>query len=156
MDPTSDALYNQIDRFHTPVPAARSSWAEWDYFNFLDPASGTYGYLTVLAGGEGKGAVLFRLRRRGRPVEDIALPAALDHVSISTTSASQRIGPARVWVESGAYRITVRDPRLQADLTMTPDPGRYLPPVEGADRALISGYVVPVVGGTDLRDPSDA
>ena len=98
MDPASDTLYNQIDRFHTPVSAARSSWAEWDYFNFLDPASGTYGYLTVLAGGEGKGAVLFRLRRRGQPVEDITLPAAVDHVfdlddvRLATDRAGPRLG----------------------------------------------------------------
>lgn len=147
-DPTSDALYNEIDRFHAPAASARPSWAEWDYFNFADPSSRTYGYLTVVAGGEGKGAVLFRLRRPGRPVEDLALPASLDPGGISTTSASQRIGPARVWVVSGTYRVTVRDPRLQLDLTVTPAPGRYLPPVEAAGRALISGYVVPVVGGT--------
>jgi len=147
MNPTADALYNQIDRFHEPVRSERPTWAEWDYFNFLDPASRAYGYLTLLAGGEGRGAVLFRLRRPGTPVEDISLPASLDRGGVSTTSAAQRIGPARVWVGAGAYRVTVRDPRLQIDLTVMPAPGRYLPPVEAADGALVSGYVVPVVGG---------
>ena len=148
IDPASDALYNQIDRFHAPGRGARAGWAEWDYFNFIDPASRTYGYLTLLAGGDGRGAVLFRLRRPGRAVEDITLAAPLDPGGVSTTSASQRIGPGRVWVESGVYRVTVRDPRLTADLTVAPIRGQYLPPVQAADRGLISGYVVPALGAS--------
>jgi hypothetical protein len=148
MNPASDARFNEIDRFHTPRGAADTAWAEWDYFNFLDPASGTYGYLTLLAAANGRGAVLFRLRRPGRPVEDISIPASLDHDGVSTTGASQRIGPSRVWVDSGVYHITVRDPRLRVDLTVTPVPGQYLPPVETEDRALISGYVVPALGAS--------
>jgi len=148
LDPASDALYNGIDRFHTPSPSDRAAWAEWDYVNFFDPRTRAYGYLTLEAGGEGHGAVLLRIRRAGAPVQDVVIPATVSPGDLSTAAAAQRVGPARIWIESGTYRITVRDPRLTADLTLVPAPGLYLPPVEGEDAALRSGYVVPAVRGT--------
>jgi len=148
LDPTSDTLYNGIDRFHTPSASDRASWAEWDYVNFWDPRTHTYGYLTLDADGEGHGAVWLRIRRPGAPVQDTAIPATVSPGDLSTTAAAQRVGPARIWVQSGTYRITVRDPRLTADLRLVPAPGFYLPPVEGEDAALRSGYVVPAVRGT--------
>ncbi|HYM69639.1 MAG TPA: hypothetical protein VEZ44_08600 [bacterium] len=147
LDPVSDAFYNRGDRFHEPTAAERAAWAEWDYVTFLDPSSRTYGYLTLLAGGTGRGAIVLRVRRPGRPVEDVAVPAAVGARDVSTTTAAQRIGPGRVWVSSGGYRIVVRDPRLAADLTLTPVPGLYLPPAESEESALRSGYVVPVLRG---------
>ncbi len=145
---SSGVLYNRIDRFHTPGAAERAAWAEWDYFTFIDPRSRTYGYLTLLAGGNGRGAVLFRLRRPGRPVTDIALPAAIGSHDLSETSAAQRIGPARVWIDAGRYRIVVRSARLGVDLTLVPVPGLYLPPAETDESLVRSGYVVPVLRGS--------
>ncbi len=145
---SSDALYNRIDRFHAPGAAERAAWAEWDYFTFIDPRSRTYGYLTLLAGGSGRGAVLFRLRRPGRPVTDVALPAVIGPHDLSETSAAQRIGPARVSVDAGHYGVVVRAARLRADLTLVPDPGFYLPPAETDESAVRSGYVVPVLRGS--------
>jgi len=147
MTPSPAALVDRLDRFHTPPRTAGPTWAEWDYFNFFDPRSGTYGYLTVLAGGEGRGGVLVRIRRPGRPVEDIQIRAALRPGDLSVESANERIGPASVRNEDGRYHISVHDPRLQADLRLMPDAGFYLPAGEIAGDALISGYVVPVVRG---------
>jgi hypothetical protein len=147
IDPPADALFNRIDRFHMPAANRRKAWAEWDYFTFSDPASGAYGYITLLAGGQGRGAVLVRLRRPGQPVDDVALPVRLHPDDLSTAAAAQQIGPARVWVRGGQYYIRIDDPRVHADLRLEPDPGFYLPPGETAEETVVSGYVVPVVRG---------
>jgi len=145
--PSPAAFLDRLDRFHEPPAAVRRAWAEWDYFNFVDPATGVYGYLTILAGGEGRGAVLLRLRRPGHASDDLVLRAAIRRGDLSFTSASQRVGPARVWNDSGRYRIMVSDPALHADLRLAPDPRSYLPPAEVAAGGGVSGYVVPVVHG---------
>jgi len=145
--PSSSALIDRIDRFHRPPEAARPAWAEWDYFNFVDPATGAYGYLTILAGGRGRGGVFLRIKPPGRAVEDIAIPAAVRAGDLGFDSADQRIGPARVRNAGGRYHVTVDDPRARVDLWLTPDPGFYLPPGETAGDRVISGYVVPAVRG---------
>jgi len=145
--PPPGELIDRLDRFHTPPRGARSTWAEWDYFNFVDPETGIYAYLTILAGGEGQGGIRARIRRPGRPAEDIQIRAAIRPGDLSMESANERIGPARVHNEAGRYHITVDDPRLRADLRLVPDAGFYLPAAEIAGDALISGYVVPVVRG---------
>jgi len=152
LDPASDAVYDAVDRFHTPSASARAAWAEWDYVSFLDPRTRTYGDLKLQNNGRGRGAVLFRIRRPGRPVQDIAIPATVAPTGLSTTAAVQQVGPARIWVRSGTYRITVRDPRLTADLELVPAPGLYLPPVERDVGPLRSGYSVPAVAGTMTGD----
>jgi hypothetical protein len=146
--PSRTTLLDRLDRFHAPPEERRRSWAEWDYFNFLDPARGTYGYLTLFAGGEGRGGILLRLRRPGRPVDDIAIPVLLRPGDLNLRSATQRIGPARVVNDAGSYHITIDDPRLGADLRLAPDPGFSLPPAQFAGGALASGYVVPAVRGS--------
>jgi hypothetical protein len=145
--PSPAQLFDRLDHFHRPRPAERAAWAEWDYFNFVDPATGALGYLTLLAGGEGRGAVLLRLRRPGRPAEDLALPAAIRPGDLAFSAAGQRIGPARVSVHGGRYHIVVRDPHVQADLQLVPQAGFYLPAGESEEDAVVSGYVVPVVRG---------
>ncbi len=145
--PSRADFLDRLDRFHEPPPGLKGTWAEWDYVNFVDPATGAYGYLTLLAGREGRGAVLLRLRRPGHEVDDLVLRAAIRPGDLAFTSASQRLGPARVWNDGGRYRITVHDPRVQADLWLTPDPGYYLPPAEIAGSTFISGYAVPVGHG---------
>ncbi len=147
LNPAPGDLLNTIDLFHAPPPGDTRAWAEWDYFTFTDPRSGTYGYVTLLAGGQGRGAVLIRLRQAGRPVEDLAIPARLPPGAPSTQAASQRVGPAHVRIDRGQYRLTVEDPRVHIDLRLAPDAGFYLPPVELDEGPLISGYVVPVVRG---------
>ena len=145
--PSPAALIDRIDRFHRPPQAARPAWAEWDYFNFVDPVTGAYGYLTLLAGGQERGGVLMRIKQPGRVVEDIAIPAAVRSGDLGFDSADQRIGPAQVRNAGGRYHVTVNDPRARVDLWLTPDPGFYLPPGETAGDTVISGYVVPAVRG---------
>jgi hypothetical protein len=145
--PGPGALVDRLDRFHAPPRGAGATWAEWDYFNFVDPATGAYGYLTILVGGEGRGGVLLRIKRPRRPVEDLTLPAVIRSGDLSETSANQRVGPARVQNIGGRYHVTVDDPRAHVDLWLAPMPGSYLPPEESAGDAVISGYVVPAVRG---------
>ncbi|HEX4835113.1 MAG TPA: hypothetical protein VFW01_02135 [bacterium] len=147
LDPAPGDLLNSLDHFHTPPPGEAGPWAEWDYFTFLDPHSGVYGYLTLLAGGEGRGAVLIRLRRPGQEVEDLAIPARIRSGDLSVSTASQHIGPARVTIEAGQYHVTVWDRRAGVDVRLVPEAGFYLPPGEVDESAIISGYVVPVVRG---------
>ena len=172
LDPSVSGFADRVDHFHEP-PAAlgqpaerprqeasarptraagssspdRAAWAEWHYFNVIDPGRRAYAYLTVLVGGGGRGAVIARVRRPGAAVEDVVVPARIGPHDISTTSAAQRVGPARVRVDAGGYRITVDDPRLRVDLRMRPDRGFVLPPVELRQDGAISGYVVPAVRG---------
>ena len=145
--PSPRALLDRLDRFHEPARAARATWAEWDYFNFVDPATGAYGYLTVLAGGEGRGGVLLRIKRPAHAVEDVAIQAVIRPGDLSFTSANQQIGPARVRIVGDRYRVTVDDPRAHVDLWLLPAPGFYLPAAESVGGAVISGYVVPAVRG---------
>jgi hypothetical protein len=145
--PTPDALINRIDRFHRAPPAAQRTWAEWDYFNMIDPRTGAYGYLTFLAGADGNGAILLRLRRPGVAVDDVTIPVRLGPDDLSQVSANQRFGPGRIAVEPGGYHVLIDDARVQADLHLTPEPGFFLPPGETRDGAFISGYVVPALRG---------
>ena len=147
LDPSPADLLNRLDRFHVPPPQAGPAWAEWDYFNFMEPASGTYGYLTILAQGGGRGVLTVRLKRRGQQVEDVAISARLHSGDLAFDSADQRVGPARVRNIGGRYHITITDPRARADLWVTPEPGYYLPPGESVADGVISGYVVPVLRG---------
>ena len=148
LDPSPAELLNRLDRFHVPPPQARPAWAEWDYFNFMEPASGAYGYLTVLAQGRGRGVLSVRLKRRGQKVEDVTIAAPLQPGDLAFDSADQRVGPARVRNVGGRYHITITDPRVRADLWVTPEPGYYLPPGETVADGVISGYVVPVLRGS--------
>jgi hypothetical protein len=152
LDPTVPTLAGRMDHFHEPPAggarsAARAAWAEWDYFTVIEPKRRTYAYLTVLAGAEGQGVVIARIRRPGAPVEDVVLPARLGSHDLSTTSADQHVGPARVHVDAAGYRVTVDDPRLRVDLRVRADRGFALPPTELRQGGAISGYVVPVVRG---------
>jgi hypothetical protein len=147
IEPSSGELLDRLDRFHVPTSAARPTWAEWDYFNFIDPAGGMYGYLTLLAGGQGRGGAILRIKRRGRPVKDVTISATLRPGDLAFGSADQRVGPARVQNAGGRYHITITDPRARVDLWLTPEPGYYLPPGESVAGGVVSGYVVPVLRG---------
>jgi hypothetical protein len=148
MAPSAGQLLDRLDRFHRVPRSAGPTWAEWDYFTFTDPRSGAYGYLTALVGGEGRGAVLVRIRRPGQPVEDVSIPARIAPGDLSERSADQHIGPARIRNDGGRYHVTVNAPRVTADLWVTPDAGFYLPPGEISGDMIVSGYVVPVVRGS--------
>ncbi len=145
--PTAQEQIDHLDRFHRPPAGAGPAWAEWDYFNFADPTTGVYGYLTLLAGAQGRGGVLIRIKRPGQPVEDVTLRAVIKPGHLSYDLANQRIGPARLRTDAGRYHVTVDDPHARVDLWVTPVPGYYLPAGEVSTDTFISGYVVPAVRG---------
>lgn len=161
LNPPPATLADGLDHFHpvpaAPVPetparppsraAAGSAWVEWDYFNLVDPATRAYAYLTLLTGAQPLGAMLARVKAPGAPVDDVLIPSALLPGDISTTTAEQHIGPARLTAGAGGYHLTVDDPRLRVDLTIRPDGGFVLPATEVRVGTSVSGYVVPVARG---------
>ncbi len=156
LNPSPASLADALDRFHEmPVaPArspsrapARSPWVEWDYFNVFDPATRAYAYLTLITGAPPLGAVLARVKVPGVPVRDVVIPSVLLPGDISTTTAEQHVGPARLTAGGAGYRLTVDDPRLRVDLTIRPDGGFVLPATEVRLGPAVSGYVVPVARG---------
>ncbi|MHB8730726.1 MAG: hypothetical protein ACYDAB_02925 [bacterium] len=166
LNPSLVTLAGQLDHFHqapaAPGPVrtlrggaplrprdstARAAWVEWDYFDVVDPATGGYAYLTLMTGADPLGAVLARVKLPGTPVEDVFLPSLLLPGDISTTTAEQRVGPARLTVDAGGYHLAVDDPRLRVQLTIRPDRGFVLPATELRLGNVVSGYVVPVARG---------
>ncbi|HEV2283778.1 MAG TPA: hypothetical protein VGX75_15445 [bacterium] len=153
LNPPPASLADDLDHFHAapavpgPPPRARAAWVEWDYFNVVDPATHGYAYLTLITGGGPLGGVLARIKVPDAPVQDVSIPSALLPGDISTATAGQRIGPARLSVDAGGYRLTVDDPKLQIDLRIRPDRGFVLPATELRLRSTVSGYVVPVARG---------
>ena len=156
LHPAPAALAHVLDRFHV-VPAAparsrsraaaRSPWVEWDYFNVFDPATHAYAYLTLITGAQPAGAVLARVKVPGAPVRDVVIPSVLLPGDISTETAEQHLGPARLTAGPRGYRLTVDDSRLRVDLTIRPDAGFVLPATEVRLGPAVSGYVVPVARG---------
>ncbi len=166
------ALYHEMDRWHRPDPSHPdvARWAEWYYFNLLDPGSGRYAYLSFFVAGDvarnrGVGSVSVQLGAPDRapsrhafsmPVDSTGLP--LDGAGVTLMPRDPRPdasrAPARVMVENGLYRIEAeyRDERsgrpVRLSLRVVPEPRAYYPPItlRGAD-GFESGYVVPVVLG---------
>jgi hypothetical protein len=168
LDPPPASLEDRLDHFHeAPAPAASVSrrpaasissspaggpsrlpvWVEWDYFNVVDPASGGYAYLTLMTGADPLGVVLARVRVPGAPVQDIFIPSVLLPGDISTATAEQRVGPARLSVDAAGYHLAVDATRLRVHLTIRPDRGFVLPATELRLGNVVSGYVVPVARG---------
>jgi hypothetical protein len=157
LNPPLSALAGGLDRFHAPPPAPngspaaaallRRTWVEWDYFNLVDPATHGYAYVTLIAGGNGLGGVLARVKLPHEPVRDVLIAAAPGPGDISTTAAAQHIGPARIAVDGDAYHLTVDDPHLQLNLRIRPQAGFALPATEWREGSAVTGYVVPVVRG---------
>jgi hypothetical protein len=151
--PDPVALADRLDRFHA-VPGAlganvftRAAWAEWDYFTVVDPATREYAYLTIITGANAVGAAVARVAAPGGPPVDELVPAALRPGDISTATADQRVGPARVEADGRGYHVTVDAPRLRVDLRIHPDTGFVLPVSEQRAGSSVTGYVVPVARG---------
>ncbi|HLY22477.1 MAG TPA: hypothetical protein VKT83_08420 [bacterium] len=171
LNPPPASLADRLDHFHqAPAPSdagppaaprppagtgaapsrparARAAWVEWDYFNVLDPATGGYAYLTLMTGADPLGVVLARVKLPGAPVQDVFLPSVLLPGDISTATAEQHVGPARLSADAAGYHLAVDDPRLRVRLTIRPDRGFALPATELRLGSVVSGYVVPVARG---------
>jgi len=155
------ALYDEMDRWHRPDPAHpdRERWAEWQYFNLLDPATGRFAYLSFFIAGDvhqgrALGSLSIQLGGPGAPTERHAFVVPIDAGAIDSTTARVTIagadGRAEARVEGGVYRLRARFREgrtgrpVAVDLTVTPTPRAYFPPLvlRGAD-GFESGYVVP-------------
>jgi hypothetical protein len=150
--PTSQQLYDELDRFHLPR-VADSTWGEWHYFNLVaGPDEWWYvtylvgGALSDAGGGRWGGRLLVTHRRPegyDRFVSDV--PAAA--VRLDTTRADLDIGSSAVRQRDGVYRLRGRATgptgAIRLDLEVRPLANRYFPPVELRDDDFLSGYVVP-------------
>jgi hypothetical protein len=152
--PTSQELYDEIDRFHRP--GADSTWGEWHYFN-IAPTAGEWWYVTYLIGGklsEGKGGgqLLVTRHRANAPVARFTAGVAPAEVRFDTAGADLAIGNQSVTQRDGRYHLVgqVAGPTGTArlDLVVTPEPNAYFPPVELRHDDFVSGYVVPALRAT--------
>jgi hypothetical protein len=146
MAPTQQQLYDELDRFHLPAKPD-SSWGEWHYFNFVI-SSDEWWYVTYLTGGRPPlGQLLVTHRRPGGGYERYVSQAPSDQVKFDTTRADLAIGSSFVRQRNGSYRLRGlargRAGRVSLDVSVTPAPNRYFPPVEFRDEGFVSGYVVP-------------
>lgn len=156
VSPRPTELYHEIDAFHLPYGTAvgDSTWAEWHYFNItLD--EDRWIYLSYMIGGrvgeagEWGGRLLLTVRSAGGLHTSISETFADTLVHFDTTTADVTIGPANtVRQTDGRYHIRARLDSGEIDLIVQPAPNRIFPPSELGSGELISGYVVPALGGT--------
>lgn len=145
MAPSRQQFYDEVDRFHLPSPDP--SWAEWHYFNLVT-APDEWWYVTYLIGGQVPvGQLLVTHRRSDGTYERYVSHAAPDQPAFDTTRADVTIGDSFVRQRNGTYQLRGlahgRTGEVSLDLSVTPAPHRYFPPVELHDVGFVSGYVVP-------------
>jgi hypothetical protein len=158
LDPPVDSLYNEMDRFHLPARTLPNldTWAEWLYFNFAEPRSGAYGFLSFIAAGDiaaGSGRALPLLQivpPDGAPLRFQGdLPLAPDDIGLDRVALRFGAGTSVVF-RDGAYRLQFdwRTPSgdVRGALTVRPIPDLYFPPFPiHASERFVSGYTVPAV-----------
>lgn len=141
--PSAAAVLEEIDRFHRPVPGpAGRSWAEWWYFNFVNP-DGLYGYVSFIADRERRVRVSVTVRHPGGRLmrwEETHAGGVLPFAG-----RTFRAGPHRIDLRKGTYEIHLAREGFSADLSVRPTPHFYFPPVELQAGAFRSGYVVPAL-----------
>ncbi|MEO8561949.1 MAG: hypothetical protein ABI601_07740 [bacterium] len=158
--PTAFELRHEIDHFHNPPPevAGDSSWAEWHYFNVLEPDGRRWAFVSfIVAGAVGDsvgrwgGQLLVTLHEQGRPARRFTSTAPASGVRYSLTKADLRIGDASVEVRpDGRYAVrgSAREDGTNAPLTLnlvvSPAPGAYFPGA-ALTTGVVSGYVVPAL-----------
>lgn len=163
MSPSDSARLAEIDAFHLPAgdAATDSTWAEWHYFNVLAPDESHWLYLTFLVGGrfdsgEWGGQLLANLVRRTGSERRFESRLEAGDVRFSIERPDLELGPSVVQLTSdGTYSVSARAPAsdgggdtLVVSFHLTPEPRRYLPPVDVSPGGFPSGYVVPVLRGS--------
>jgi len=156
--PTSQQLYDELDRFHIP-PVADSTWGEWHYFNIV-PSENEWWYITYLVGGEvprdqhnpaaaGRwgGQLLVTHRQADGKYRRFLLREPSQRVRLDTTRADLIVGESSVTQRSGVYHLiggaAGSGGKIRIDVILQPAPNRYFPPVELRSDEFVSGYVVP-------------
>ncbi|HMF94428.1 MAG TPA: hypothetical protein VKE96_09050 [Vicinamibacterales bacterium] len=179
IDAAPGDLLRAMDRFH-PTPdspqiastdgpgseaggVARSSWAEWLYFNARSTDGLRRFYLTFITGppaASGMRPAYVRLQlNQGGTTRNFSARGFVGDRELLDRAPDVDIAGNRVRVEpDGRYRITLAldtdtgNPNpssgLSGELVLTPAAGRSIPPatIRGA-RGWLSGYVVPVLSG---------
>ncbi|MFW6083861.1 MAG: hypothetical protein ACODAA_01465 [Gemmatimonadota bacterium] len=173
--PSPDELLREVDAFHAPPASAAgdSTWAEWHYFNLLSPDGERWLYLTYLVGGDLRGG-----RWGGQllaTLVDGAVDQAFERnfgpeaIEVEPGRVDVAIGPeSAVRLTDGVYRLTASIPAaagveeippdggtpsaatgaLEVDLTIRPQPRRYLPAVDISPGDFPSGYAVAALRAT--------
>lgn len=149
------ALYGEMDHWHRPAPGQGDHWAEWYYFNLVDPASGRFAYLSFLVAGDpwsgrALGSLSIQLGAPGAAPVRYMTAQRIDSTATPLADVGARLGPATVVFEDGRYvlrarfRDLLRGSPVALDLAITPSPRAYYPPIalRGAN-GFESGYVVP-------------
>ena len=154
------ALYPEMDHAHRPPPGT-ADWAEWWYFNLLDPTTGRFAYVSCFVAGDpygddARGIFSIQLGAPGRAATRHAFVARIDSTAIALDDARVSFagdgGRASVRAVEGVYRVEARFAEaatgrpVAVDLEIAPRPRAYMPPVvlEG-EEGFTSGYVVPAV-----------
>jgi len=158
VDPPLDSLYNDMDRFHLPNPSQGDldRWAEWLYFNFTDPVTGVFGYVSTIVGndivgGKGRGGPLLQIKRPGEPPRKFSTEVPIGAEDLSLERVDLRLGTvASVLFRDGAYRVALnwRDPQgpVRADLVIRPVLDLSYPPfLIHESEHFVSGYTVPAL-----------
>lgn len=146
MAPTTQRLYDELDRFHLP-PRPDSTWAEWHYFNVVT-APDEWWYITYLVGGalpSGRwgGRLMVSHRRPDGRIERFEHDAPAREVTFDTARADLAIGAATVRQRDGRYQLRGEAGAFRVELAVVPAPRRWFPAVELRNDAWVSGYVVP-------------
>jgi hypothetical protein len=153
--PTTQALYDELDRFHRPA-RPDSAWGEWHYFNLV-VGPDEWWYITFLVGGgvgpspaaSGRwgGRMLVTHRRPDGGYERFTSDVPAGAVRFDTARADVTIGRSTVRQRNGVYELVVRavgsSGEARLELEVQPLRNRYFPPVELRDDDFLSGYVVP-------------
>jgi hypothetical protein len=149
--PTSQQLYDELDRFHLP-PRPDSAWGEWHYFNLVTSPN-EWWYVTYLIGGEVReghwgGQLLVTHRCPDGRYDRFVTRADSSRIVFDTARADVTMGESFVRQRHGSYDLHGRamgeaGPVL-IDVRLIPAPNRYFPPVELREDGLVFvGYVVP-------------
>jgi hypothetical protein len=146
LTPSRQQLYDELDRFHQPA-RPDSAWGEWHYFNLVI-APDEWWYVTYLIGGQARfGQLLLTHRRPDGSYERYVAQAPPDRVAFDTIRADVTIGRSFVRQRNGTYQLRgLADGRtgpVSLEVSVTPTPNRYFPPVELSDQEFVSGYAVP-------------
>jgi hypothetical protein len=158
MDPPVDSLYNAMDRFHLPPRELPDldRWGEWLYFNFTDPGSGAFGYLSFIAGGDieagsGRAGPLLHVHRSGEPRLELKAEAPIRPEDLSKRGVDLRLAErTTVCFRDGAYKLHLEwdgaRGSVRGDLVVRPFLDLDYPPflIHESER-FISGYAVPAL-----------